>query len=389
MKRFVRFSFLFILMLVLPIGVYAAAENHPNAYVKDGDFIASCIYENGLNITVMRNEIIINSNSNTSDYSSGVSLWLTPTQREEYDKFLAGGKCPSKLYAYSVKADNLDDVSGGVSSDLKVDSTLYATGASYASDMGTTTTGWWIFSGQENVATRVVNNDTSLVSESIDLLSTKTVTVCDYQRYSVENKTYSSSTASFYLFSNVTFLEVDGYVTALSESLSTCPSDDVLYINSPNLYVYSAGNGTTTVLTYPAVRYYYAKSNKACSSNNDNKACSTYKYLGTRNDTGSSSNSSTICEKIGGKLVEIIQEIVGILQIVVPILVIVLTALDIGKLVVNGNLDEELPKRKKLIIIRLIVMVLFFFLPTITNVIINLLKDAGLVGVETVECLFK
>jgi hypothetical protein len=73
------------------------------------------------------------------------------------------------------------------------------------------------------------------------------------------------------------------------------------------------------------------------------------------------------------------------MQVLVPALTIVLTGIEIGRIVVAGNLEEELPKRKKSIIVRGIIMVTFLFLPLITQLIINLAEG---VEILNVSCLF-
>ena len=50
-----------------------------------------------------------------------------------------------------------------------------------------------------------------------------------------------------------------------------------------------------------------------------------------------------------------------------------------------GNIEEELPKRKKSIVIRLIVMIAFFFLPLIVQLIVSLAEG---VNILDVSCLF-
>ena len=75
------------------------------------------------------------------------------------------------------------------------------------------------------------------------------------------------------------------------------------------------------------------------------------------------------------------------MQILVPVLMIALTGFDIGKLVLSGNLDEELPKKKTIIIVRFCLTAFFFFLPLITGLIIDGLMDAGVVGVEEIDCV--
>ncbi|MBQ7136409.1 MAG: hypothetical protein IJO43_00330 [Bacilli bacterium] len=95
-------------------------------------------------------------------------------------------------------------------------------------------------------------------------------------------------------------------------------------------------------------------------------------------------SAGSFCDKypnVAFVLIDIIQ----VLQVLIPALVIVLTGIEIGRIVVAGNIEEELPKRKQSMIIRGIVMVSFFFLPYITQLIISLAEG---VSILEVNCLF-
>lgn len=95
-------------------------------------------------------------------------------------------------------------------------------------------------------------------------------------------------------------------------------------------------------------------------------------------------SAGSFCDKypnVAFVLIDIIQ----IMQILVPGLVIVLTGIEIGRIVVAGNVEEEMPKRKQSMIIRGIVMLAFFFLPYFTQVIIALAEG---VSILDVSCLF-
>jgi len=99
-----------------------------------------------------------------------------------------------------------------------------------------------------------------------------------------------------------------------------------------------------------------------------------------------------LCESIMPETSKILKRVIKIAQIVIPVLMIVLCGLDIGKIVVSGNIEEELPKQKKKITARLIVGVSFFFLPLVVLLTINLLKESGAVEAEdikSIECLFE
>ena len=86
-------------------------------------------------------------------------------------------------------------------------------------------------------------------------------------------------------------------------------------------------------------------------------------------------------------------KIIGIVQLVVPVLLILLIGLDIGKLVIAGNLDEELPKQKTKIIVRFVSALVIFFLPLILQILLTTVKvDSGsteeeISAIQSIKCI--
>lgn len=102
--------------------------------------------------------------------------------------------------------------------------------------------------------------------------------------------------------------------------------------------------------------------------------------------------SDELCESIMPETSKILKKIIKIVQILTPVLMIVLCGIDIGKIVVSGNIEEDLPKQKRKIVIRMIVGVTVFFLPFVTFLVISYLKDSGAVDaqkIQAIECLFE
>lgn len=67
----------------------------------------------------------------------------------------------------------------------------------------------------------------------------------------------------------------------------------------------------------------------------------------------------------------LIAKIINYARILVPAILIILTAIDITKIVLTGEIEEELPKRRKLIITRFIIAAVFFFLPIFVQLFIS------------------
>ena len=80
--------------------------------------------------------------------------------------------------------------------------------------------------------------------------------------------------------------------------------------------------------------------------------------------------ATSICDVIPETSL-LIAKIINYARILVPIFLIILTAVDITKIILTGNIDEELPKRRKLIIIRFVVAVVFFFLPIFIQIFVS------------------
>ena len=81
-------------------------------------------------------------------------------------------------------------------------------------------------------------------------------------------------------------------------------------------------------------------------------------------------DATSICDVIPETSL-LIAKIINYSRILVPIFLIILTAVDITKIVLTGDINEELPKRRKLIIIRLVVAVAFFFIPIFIQVFVS------------------
>lgn len=118
-----------------------------------------------------------------------------------------------------------------------------------------------------------------------------------------------------------------------------------------------------------------------------------YVYAGLGN-ANQNANSGSLCTKIMPNTAKVLAKIIGYVQLIVPVLLIVLTGIDIGRIIVSGNLDEELPKQKKKILVRLITAIAIFFLPLIVQLLLTTVKiDSGstedeIGAIEYIKCIF-
>lgn len=81
-------------------------------------------------------------------------------------------------------------------------------------------------------------------------------------------------------------------------------------------------------------------------------------------------NGTSICDVIPETAL-LIAKIINYARILVPAILIILTAIDITKIVLTGEIEEELPKRRKLIITRFVIAAVFFFLPIFVQLFIS------------------
>lgn len=412
-ERFKRIGYLFFLFTFFCFGL-SEVNALETASLTSNDYELICNYRNGTELTITKDDVYIINNSLSVSSKTPVSpdFFLASDQQNivetstgevtEYkqDALLHNYKCPKRLYGYTVKGKHDESLSDQEQKDLKKkDMFYYGTRSDLAVEIGGISCSWWFLwldCGSEN-ASRRPEIDTSLVSEQGYVITSKDVKICDY-KVDTESNAGVGSTASLYLFSNINFLEISGYSTPVDGTPSACPAGPdpggIIYINDPTPKA-SSGSSIAAQVSYRSDKFFYATNASECKAKNDNKDCQQFVFIGERGPECDPAveecpvPQTSVCDVLGNKTIEIIQEIIGALQIVVPVLVIGLTGFEIGRIVIAGNLDEELPKRRKAIIIRFVVMVFFFFLPLLSNLIIQLLYDAGFIEIGNIACLFE
>lgn len=401
-KRLKKYLF-FITILVITL-MFEEVNALAKVSINEGDYELTCRYRDGLVLTISKDEVYIQNNSLSVDSTStaGIKMYLKADQKNvaidtnggfkyQHHAVTSGGKCPNKLYAYELP----EKYTEGGDEDSEVSTLYYSTHDNVTTELGGTRKDngkWYCFGGCKetvNNASRKSSLDTYLISEEVNLTTTKSTTVCDYK---IEE---TGSVFTVYMYDNITIVENNGYTTPLGSKWTTCKSPTQeekeagktkkVYINDPIGQSVGGGVGTR----YNATRYNITDKAADCKSNNDGKKCIEYVYLGTRNGTPGDGTDNALCKVLGNKTIKELQNIIDIMQILVPVLMIALTGFDIGKLVLSGNLDEELPKKKTIIIVRFCLTAFFFFLPLITGLIIDGLMDAGVVGVVEIDCVLK
>lgn len=261
-------------------------------------------------------------------------------------------------------------------------------------EVGNTKPWYQIFTSEQDYANSEMKNSKaySLVSERIFIENDSVISNLEQANkcYYIKNATQAAGNNSYltlYMFNNVTLVDNNGMMTALTDLnknikvLDSCPGD-TLYFNDPSRKVDISKSSPK--YSYDYARFGYSAKEEA----GYNK-----KFEVTSPPNFDELSGKNACEDIPETIV-VLKQIIGILQIGVPAFVIILTGIDIFKIAMAGNLDDELPKRKKVILIRLIIMLLFFFLPLFINLGLKLLFDNSdwfrkEVGIKDINCLFE
>ena len=382
-----------LLFLFIDIDVNAASLS-----IDENDYELVCIYDDGVQLTISRNDVYI-SNSSLSISSSSSSVgefYLAPDQENDlysengsvyrHSNITENGRCPSKLYVYDLPS-KYDENSSSNSDDV---STLYySTKDGIEKNIAGTHGCGFLWLGRCSDATQMKDMTTNLVSEEVYLITTKNTTICDYV-VPAAGTNDSQQAISIFMYDNLSIAEVNGRFTTLDSVWSECLQPRI-YINDPTAKaVADRGSGVSYGNRYNYLRFYISTRSSNCLNYNDGYNCSTYTFLGERSDDGPGDDKEkTVCETLGAQTIQQIKRILNILQLLVPVLTIALSGFDIAKIVMSGNIDEELPKKKKVIIVRLIIMAFFFFLPLLTNLLIDGLQQAGVLGIEDIDCILE
>lgn len=110
-----------------------------------------------------------------------------------------------------------------------------------------------------------------------------------------------------------------------------------------------------------------------------------YEFSGYGEAPDAGSSLLQICDSIPHTAI-VLAQVLSWIQIIIPALVLIYTGIDIGRIVIAGNLEEELPKKKKSIIIRFVIMIAFFFIPFIIRMIMGTIYGTD---VGAIDCLYE
>ena len=401
-----------------------------------------CIYANGVVVGISRSEdgdsvyikdypaskLVTIDGEVVPSYSLFVNEHAIQSIRDSYtinNKTKSSNTCPPKIHYWIVAQGDGDDgktYKGVYSFDWCYDKPYYCTDlsptiTSYLKDYGASTGGWYSPKKDDIKVIEVTGSSELKGAEfkkpeaKIPLIGERIyfVDALVDEAYSVNFKSYTNSeqavTSSKYAQflrkgSNAyAYLQVGNTVTSVDfadgvkDALTTAinnkkeSNDDEIdvYICLKESYQSQDASRGDGLYKFSSVKHKVMKAsndeNLTCGNNEDkyimtSEICKVNVVLG----------GESFCDKYANTA-KILSTIITLVQILVPALLIVLTGLDIGKIVLSGNLEEELPKKKTTIIIRGIVAISIFFMPTIMTLFLSLARDAG-VNILNVDCLF-
>ncbi len=251
--------------------------------------------------------------------------------------------------------------------------------------------GCWLFCAKVAVfSTPETAEEYSLVSENIRVsdLDGAEEFFTYYRTEKEEGVTQAAAEkkyVSVYFFSDVTLIEKDKKITKLDGSSNFRGNNPIpleFYLNQPEGKTMPSYDGRSSI-SFPAgeVRY---------SASLTKDARHTIRYQLVQSDEPlTEETEEQICDSIS-ETAKVLQTVIRYVTIIVPVLLIILIALDISRVVFSGNPEEELPKRRKAIVTRIIVAITIFFLPVLVSLLINLIGDAAgnndLIG--QIDCIF-
>lgn len=371
-----------IILLLITIFAFTIKVNASSVLSQDNVYL-ECIYSNGSIVSFDKGSFYYEVSSyQSTNYSVSTDTIFYPGSISALTDDTGYLACPNKLSLYvseySVDNENrsLYFVSfPNVEYDIN-DFYKYIEEKNYLlEDVG-------FFNRLKIVIGKKFVDDYALVSEELLLPSDLEFNLtCDY----VQAKSQTILSDSYVFVSRTSngqvFIDTNNKTTNIFDgrelfSGSTCPQ--TIYLND-SYFSYDVENKK---MDYEANNPRYRISTSK-SSINYNK----YELIEDLDPTIKNDLSSEACKDIPQTVV-IIRNIIKYMRILVPIFIVVLTIFDLVKLVSSSKIIDDEKIIIKHIRNRIILALIFVFLPTIINIILKLLFGAGILPVSNINCFF-
>lgn len=388
-------NILFLMFVFMPFIVNA------ETYITSNNAEIECIYGNGIVVGLKSG----NEPSVYVDTYSGLSATYQIKGEQvndlnivDYDqtlKVLENFTCPSVVYVWRVKATGDSDKT---LRDFYNFETTDSNGEE-VKELLKAKSGWWIFSSEANeiveieaqpALDRIDDEDYGL---KVPLVGERIYITGDLNDSAYYLNYVNKATQAF---GNNKYLQVIRYakdsvkyfVKRGNVMTSVMDSDAVSALKKGDKYLCLKESTVESDSSRADAGYKFSSIKHEIKFVGSDDVCPTsyvkYEIADVVCKISGTADKESFCDKYSNTA-KVLIKIIQAMQIIVPVVVIVITCIDIFKLVVSGDIVEELPKRKKLMIVRLVVMVFFFLLPTLTKLIISTVEN---VDIMDVSCLF-
>ena len=414
-----------------------------------GDYQMKCVYDNGASLTFYSENGMAGIDIDNINLKGALSIDFNTSMNYFYREsevakaVLNDMTCPSSI---GVGVYVQKDVDGNTQQFLVYaipdDDEIWSSYDSFASTQ--IITGFYPVSGEwagmptnEVLHERAINrSDTFGTAFSFYLVNEK----IEFTNAVVPRKTYTYKSSGSQAVSKVMYMKIKNYISPIGAQIALADKDgeitklewysengnrmagyfyndnkaedtinNMYYVCFKNASQELVSDGTSTAFAFTGVRHVLKRGNKVYSykdygtdfniASDPNATCSArytgssgyslYQLFSTDDDLDGETTKTSLCD-IAPSTVIYIGEIINWLQILVPALLIIYTAVDISKIVITGNIEEELPKRKKNIIIRAIVSLIFFFLPLLVSVLFSIIYTSDKdVDFGDYSCIYK
>ncbi len=370
----------FITLLLLPLSIVNAEDTitKENAYLE-------CTYSNGATITYEKSNLYYDTTTYPTDEANKFNLYSNVDSyfvSNSIDHFVDENnivRCPQEAIVYVLEYENKDkesNIVSVISFDKKIN--VLEEGVLVTDYVGGGISLFFDF-----LASNIKNNE----SRTYRLISEDIIPPRNFQFKSsctyVEQKKQAILKDSYITIykdaQNKVYIDTDDKMTNLLEDKNLFQND-----SCPNtIYL----NDSYISYDYYDEKLLYEENNPRYTVKTNKTSDNIYEYkLVENNKDANYEKEQDVCEMIPNTVV-IIRQIIRYMSIIFPILIVIVTIIDISKLVASPNEENE-KKILKRIRNRVLLIILFVFLPTIINVFLSLLYEAGIIPVSNITCFF-